>query len=213
MNVLVVGSHGKIGKQVVSLLGQKGFHPVAMIRDKNQTEEMEALGGEVVVADLEEDFSHALENVDAIVFTAGSGGHTGSDKTELVDRLGAIKMIEAAERKGIDRFIMVSSMNADTPEKGPESMRHYYQAKGDADEKLASTRLSYTIIRPGRLLDVPGTGKIQADERITGDRTVGIPRADVAQVIVAVINAENTYRKTFELLSGETPVEEAVGSM
>ncbi|GED54525.1 NAD(P)H-binding protein [Brevibacillus borstelensis] len=91
MNVLVVGSHGKIGKQVVSLLGQKGFHPVAMIRDKNQTEEMEALGGEVVVADLEEDFSHALENVDAIVFTAGSGGHTGSDKTELVDRLGAIK--------------------------------------------------------------------------------------------------------------------------
>ncbi|MED2010620.1 SDR family oxidoreductase [Brevibacillus borstelensis] len=204
MNVLVVGSHGKIGKQVVSLLGQKGFHPVAMIRDKNQTEEMEALGGEVVLADLEEDFSHALENVDVIVFTAGSGGHTGSDKTELVDRL---------ERKGITRFIMVSSMNADTPEKGPESMRHYYQAKGDADEKLASTRLSYTIIRPGRLLDVPGTGKIQAAERITGDRTVGIPRADVAQVIVAVINAENTYRKTFELLSGETPVEEAVGSL
>ncbi|TCP28913.1 uncharacterized protein YbjT (DUF2867 family) [Scopulibacillus darangshiensis] len=213
MNILIVGSHGKIGKQVVQLLSKSNHHPKAMIRNEEQRNELEKLGGEVVIADLEKDFGHALKGVDAIVFTAGSGGHTGPEKTELVDRQGAMKIIEAAEKEGISRFIMVSSMNADTPENGPESMRHYYKAKGDADDKLRSSNLIYTIIRPGKLLDDPGKGKINAAGKIEGDRSVGIPRADVAAIIVTALDMDNTYKKTFEVLSGEQRIEAALKSL
>ncbi len=209
MNVLIVGAHGQIGQHIVSLLDKSEHHAKAMIRDESQAPELEKLGAETVVADLEQDFSHALKGCDAVIFTAGSGGHTGPEKTEAVDRQGAMKMVEVAEKQNMDRFILVSSMNADTPDNGPEQMKHYFKAKGDADHKLQSSHLNYTILRPGRLLNEPATGTVTAAEHID-DRSNGIPRADVAQVAVSSLDLENTYHRTFEILSGDVPIDEAL---
>jgi len=90
-------------------------------------------------------------------------------------------------------------------------MRPYYEAKADADVELRSSGLSYTIVRPGRLTDDPGTGLISAAERL--ERGDGIPREDVAATLRACLDAPNTAGKGFDLLSGETPIADAVAAL
>lgn len=215
MNVLVIGANGSIGRLLVSKLSDnKHEHTVrAMIRDESQREDMEKIGGEVVIADLEKDFDHAFEGCNAVIFTAGSGAHTGADKTDLVDRQGAIKAVDLAKKHKIDRFLIVSSMNADTPDNGPESMEHYYRAKGAADEHLQKSGLNFTIVRPGRLTDENGKGSIQVAEKIEDRGAREIPREDVANVLIASLDEENTYNRIFEVLSGNDPIDKALNHL
>ena len=211
MRVLVAGSNGQVGRHLVRLLAGAGHEARAMIRDGSQAPEMEDLGGTPVVADLEGDPSAAAEGCDAIVFTAGGGPGSGAAKKETVDRQGAVKLIEAAKEYGIRRYVMVSSMGADDPESGPEGMRPYLRAKGSADDSLRESGLDHTIVRPGRLTDDPATGRV--DAAVSLGRRGEITREDTARVLLATLTAANTHGKTFEVLAGETPIDEAVRAL
>ncbi|MEK4529480.1 SDR family oxidoreductase [Paenibacillus polymyxa] len=214
MNVLVIGANGQIGKFVVEQLAQEGKHKVtAMIRKPEQAGTLKELGADVVIGDLEgsvEDLAEAMKDHNAIVFTAGSGGSTGQDKTLLIDLDGAVKTMEAAEQQGISRYILVSAYGADQREKWSESIKPYYVAKHYADRVLFASDLNYTIIRPGGLKNEPGTGKIAVG---TDLEPGSIPREDVARVIVASLQEEKTYRMAFDLIAGEHPVEDALGKL
>lgn len=212
MNVLVAGAHGNTGKQIVNLLLEEGHEVRAMIRDAAQEEEMRKMGATPVVADLERDVNFAVEGCDAVIFAAGSGGHTGPDKTEAVDKNGAIRLIKACEENAVNRFVMLSSIGTDNPEAGPSKIQHYLKAKAAADEKLKKSDLNYTIIRPGLLTDKDATGKITASKKLP-DTSGDIARADVAATIVEALDHENTYRKTFEILSGESPISVAMTTL
>jgi uncharacterized protein YbjT (DUF2867 family) len=211
MNILIVGANGQIGRHLIEKLAETEHKSVAMVRKEEQVNELRDLGAdEVVIGDLEKDFSHAFEGVDSVIFTAGSGGHTGADKTILIDLWGAIKTIDQAKKHNISRFLLVSSMNADTPDTGIESMKHYFVAKKLADDHLRSSGLDYTIVRPGGLLNEPATGKILLDEKIQEYGSREITREDVAAVLAEAVDLENTFNKTFEILNGETPIKEAL---
>ena len=209
MNVLIVGSHGNIGQRLVRHMAKSAHTARAMIRDESQRDEMRALGAaEVVVADLEGDVRDALAGCDAVVFTAGSGAHTGPEKTEDVDRHGAISIIDQARRAGVRRFVLVSSMNADTPEKGPEKMRHYFEAKKAADDHLRASDLEYTIVRPGKLTDEEATGT--ADIAKDLNRYGEVAREDVAHALLLTLDSPNTIGQHYEMLAGDTPIEKAL---
>lgn len=209
MNVLVVGAHGKIGQRLIRAMAKSAHTSRAMIRSEDQREKMNALGAhDIVVADLEGDCSAALAGCDAVVFTAGSGGHTPPEKTDDIDRNGAISIIDQAARAGVQRFVMVSAMNADTPEKGPEKMRHYFEAKKAADDHLRASDLDYTIVRPGQLTEDEGTGLVDIAKNL--GRVGEVPRDDVALTLVLTLDSPNTARQHFELLAGDTPVEKAL---
>ncbi|SFS46243.1 SDR family oxidoreductase [Halostagnicola kamekurae] len=205
MRVLVAGAHGQVGQHVTSIVADSAHDARGMVRSESQVEDIESLGAEPVVADLTEEVGHAVEGCDAIVFAAGSGGDAVWD----VDRDGAIRLVEAAERRGVDRFVMLSSLGADTPSMAPEALRDYLNAKAEADERLRESDLTYTIVRPGELTTEEGTGRVRtaADlERKDGD----ISREDVACVLVTAIPMESTYDRTFEVLSGDEPIETAL---
>ncbi|MCA1038229.1 SDR family oxidoreductase [Bacillus infantis] len=211
MNILIVGANGQIGRHLIEKLAETEHKSVAMVRKEEQVKELRDLGADkVVIGDLEKNFSHAFEGVDSVIFTAGSGGHTGADKTILIDLWGAIKTIDQAKEHNITRFLLVSSMNADTPDTGIESMKHYFVAKKLADDHLRSSGLDYTIVRPGGLLNEPATGKILLEEKIQDYGSREITREDVAAVLAEAVDLENTYKKTFEILNGETPIKEAL---
>lgn len=203
MRVLIAGSHGQVGQRLTDLLAGSQHDVRAMVREASQVSEMEAFGVEAVVADLTEDVSHAVRGCDAIVFAAGSGG----EDVEGVDRDGAIRIIDEAEKQDVDRFVMLSSINADTPEESPDALRPYLDAKRAADEHLQERDLTYTIVRPGSLTNEPATGRIEAARRVERGE---IPRADVARTLAATLETENTYGKTFELVSGDVPIETAL---
>lgn len=210
MKVLVAGANGTTGRMIVEELHKAGHEAKAMIRKEEQAPTLENLGAETVLADLEGDLTEAVKGCDAVIFAAGSGSKTGPDKTVAVDRDGAIHLIEEAEKQQVKRFIMLSSMGAGTPEKGPEELKHYLEMKGEADDRLESSRLHYTIVRPGALTDDEGTGKIS----IGNDLGSGsISRADVAKTIVSSLDLENTNHKIFEILEGEQRVPDALKSI
>lgn len=213
MKVLIIGANGKIGQRLTKKLKNTTHAPRAMYRDEAQVAAATAKGIEAVYGDLEQDFDHAFDGVDAIVFTAGSGAHTGADKTHLVDRIGAKKTIDYAVKHRIDRFIMVSAFGADaSPDQWPDSMKHYYEAKADADKHLMQTQLDFTILKPGRLTDDDGTNNIAIGDDLNMEKGT-IPRADVATVIEKCLSAPQTIRRSLELLSGNEPIDKALASL
>jgi uncharacterized protein YbjT (DUF2867 family) len=214
MKVFVVGANGQIGRHLVQLLKESKEHSVrALIRKEEQKEAFEKLGIETVVASLEDTvdvIAEAAKWCEAIVFTAGSGGKTGPDKTLLIDLDGAVKTIEAAEKLGINRLILVSALQAHKRENWNEHIKPYYVAKHYADRVLIQSELNYTIIRPGGLLNDPGTGKISAGETVRGTT---IPREDVARIILESLDESNTYKRSFDVESGDTPIPDALKAL
>lgn len=208
MRVLVAGAHGQVGQHVVRLLADHEAHdPVGLVRKTAYRDDIESLGAEAVHGDVtnRESLEAALEGCDAVVFAAGSGG----DDVWGVDRDGAINCVEAAEATDTDRFVMLSSINADSPEESPEALREYLRAKAEADESLRESDLTHTIVRPGALTNEDGTGRIRTGADL--DREDGsIPREDTAATLVTALGMESTHGLTFEVLSGETPIEDAL---
>lgn len=208
MKVLIAGANGKIGRRLIPHLVADNIQVRAMVRDLRQKADLEILGAhEVVEADLEGDCRQALEGQDAVIFTAGSGPDTGPEKTIDVDQNGAISLIDQAKELGVGRFIMVSSMRADDPASGPEKLRHYFAAKGKADDHLRASGLNYTIVRPGRLTEEPPLEKVDIAEKLKsfGD----ISREDVAKVLSETARAELDNRE-FDVIAGPTPIREAL---
>lgn len=214
MKVLVIGANGQIGQKVVRLLHANEQYTVrAMVRKEEQLEKLKNENIEAVYASLEgtvKELEAAMKGCDAIVFTAGSGGSTGSDKTLLIDLDGAAKSIEAAENVGVNRFIMVSALQAHHRENWNENLKPYYVAKHYADKILEASSLDYTIIRPGGLTNDAGTGKVDVATNLTRGT---IPREDVAKVVVASLTEEGTYKKSFDLLAGDKNIEQALKTL
>ncbi|WP_067729453.1 SDR family oxidoreductase [Oceanobacillus damuensis] len=212
MKVLVIGANGQIGKHLVRLLQDSDEHTVkAMVRKEEQLEALKESGVDTVLGNLEgsvDEIAEAVKGSDAVIFTAGSGGSTGPDKTLLIDLDGAVKSMEAAEKEGADRFVIVSAFQAHNRDSWADSpIKPYMVAKHYADKMLEASKLNYTIVRPGGLLNDPGTDKVAAAENLERG---SIPREDVAKVVIASLTEENTYRKGFDLISGDTPITDAV---
>jgi uncharacterized protein YbjT (DUF2867 family) len=213
MKVAIAGGHGKIGLLLGRLLVKRGDSAVGLIRDPDQAEDLRAVGVEPLLCDLEgdDDVAAAVRGADAVVFAAGAGPGSGTERKRTMDLDGAMKLIEAARAEGIDRYVMISAMGAaDPPAEGGEVFGEYLRAKAEADRVLASSGLAFTIVRPGRLTDESPTGVVEVGEGLERGE---IPRADVAAVLAALLSAENTVGKTFELLAGQTPLEQAIASL
>lgn len=209
MKVLVIGAHGQIGQLLLPKLASAGHEVVAMVRKKSQFAELEGDNIRCVLGDLEDDFSDVVEGADAVVFTAGSGGSTGADKTILIDLWGAAKSVNAAEAKGARRFVMVSSRLAGEPDSGPDAMKHYLVAKHFADEELKRSNLDWTILRPGQLLNDDGTGKVSTERPPKDEQK--IPREDVAAVIVACLANDSSVGQIYELYAGDDDISDLFG--
>jgi uncharacterized protein YbjT (DUF2867 family) len=213
VRVLIAGAHGKTARHLTRMLVEDGHEVRGLVRKEEQTGDVEADGAEAVLVDLEAEevegrLGDAVKGCDAVVFAAGAGPGSGDERKETMDYGGAAKLVEAAERNEARRYLMLSAMGAADPEAGPEAMRPYLRAKARADERLQSSSLDYTVIRPGSLTEDGGTGAIEAAEKL--GRRGEIPREDVARTFAAALEDENTYHKTFEILAGEIPIREAL---
>lgn len=209
MKLAILGGHGKIARHLQALLKEEGNHQVrALIRNPEHAEEIARLGSEAVIFDVEkdQDLAGALGEVDAVVFAAGAGPGSGAERKWTVDRDGALKLIEAAKAKGIKRYIMISAIDVEKP-RGHEVFQVYLQAKAEADAALRTSGLDFTIIRPGGLLDEPGTGKVA----IAPSLPMGlIPREDVAAVVKECLQNQAAIGVQFDLTGGEQTIKEAL---
>jgi uncharacterized protein YbjT (DUF2867 family) len=208
-NILIIGANGKIGRLLVKrLAAHTAYHPVAMIRKEDQRPFFEESGVKTVLGDLEKDFSQAFDGIDKVIFAAGSGAKTGKDKTNLVDKIGAIKSVDLALEKTVKKYVMLSSRGAENAEKADESMQHYLLAKKEADEHLKASSLPHAIVRPGRLTDGRYTGKIKVSSVF--NEKGEISREDVAAVLVHMLDDFLSSPQVFEILGGKVAIPEAI---
>ncbi|GHB27844.1 NAD(P)H-binding protein [Salinicola rhizosphaerae] len=204
---LVLGANGQIGRQFCALAADKGMPIKAMIRDTAQQSWFADRGIETVIGDLEGRLRHAFYGCDQIVFAAGSGPHTGADKTLMIDLHGAVRAIDIARGMGLPRFIMVSALRADRVLEAPVKLRPYCAAKAAADAHLRASGLPYVVLKPGKLTDEPASRQISTDETRPGD---AVSRANVAEVLCHLIQHRGIRRCDIALLDGERPIEEAL---
>ncbi|MBP2403594.1 NAD(P)H-binding protein [Streptomyces syringium] len=214
MRIVIAGGHGQIALRLERLLAGRGDEVAGVIRKPGQAGALLAAGAEPVVCDLEsatvEELVRHLEGADAAVFAAGAGPGSGIERKDTVDRAAASLFADAAEAAGVRRYVIVSSMGADRepPEGTDPVFAAYLRAKGAADDDVRSRAgLDWTVLRPGRLTDDPGTGRVTLAES-TGRGEV--TRDDVAAVLAAVLAEPGTAGRTLELVGGDVPVEQAV---
>lgn len=216
MRIVVAGGHGKIARIVERHLASRGDEVVGLIRNPDHAEDLRADGAEPVLFDLEngtaDELAQLLQGADGVVFAAGAGPGSGAARKDTVDRGGAVLLVDAAEAAGVQRYVMVSAINADRGGTGIEDEVYaaYMEAKKAADDDLMSRDLDWTVIRPGRLTDEPGTGDVTM-ARHTGPGSV--PREDVARVVVAALDDPATSGLVAELISGPTRVALALAEL
>lgn len=212
MQVVIAGGHGKIALRLARLLSGRGDRVRSLIRNPDQADDVRATGAEPAIRDLEsatvEQVGEAIDGADAVVFAAGAGAGSGDARKDTMDHGGAVKLIAAANARGVPRFVMVSAIGADAAAPAQGGFGAYLRAKGRADVALQGSGLDYTIVRPATLTDDPATGRV----RIGADLGRGSISRDVAAVLVAVLHAPTTIGHTFELTSGLVPVDAAVAS-
>jgi len=218
--IAIVGGNGKIARHLIPQLAAAGHQPVALVRNPTYKHDLEQLGAHVRILDIEQDevdhFAAAFAECDAVVFSAGGGPDGNIDRKRTVDLGGSLKSIEAAQQAGIDRFVQISAINIDdpVPDDAEPVWKAYVEAKRDADVALRDSGLDWTILRPGRLTNDDGTGQVALGEDVQPipNQQSEIPRADVAAVVVAVLDDASSIGRQWNVVGGQTPVDEAVAS-
>lgn len=214
-SVAIIGAHGKVAQQLMRVLYDAGDEFVGLVRAEEHAEDVYRLGGQGVVLDIEqvgpEAIAEAIAGCDSVVFTAGAGAGSGVERKRTVDYAGSVKSAQAATQAGIRRFVQVSAWGVDSPVEpdADPQWRAYVEAKRDADAELRSSGLEWTILRPGRLTFDDGTGEVLLGESVPRGE---IPREDVARLIVACLAEPASIGRTWEVISGSTPIAEAVTS-
>jgi len=215
MRVVIAGGHGKIALILERLLAEAGHEPIAINRNPDHRDDVDAAGAAAVVLDLEEasvdEVGQVLKNADAAVFAAGAGPGSSAARKFTVDRDAAILLADAAEAAGVPHLVVLSAMNTDRFDPASDDVfQLYLRAKSEADASVRERDLDWTIVRPGTLTDYPGTGRVLAGSNVPGG---SIPREDVAATIAALLESGAASRTQFELVSGRDPIAEALANL
>ena len=211
MDVAIAGAHGQVARRLARLLSDRGHRVRGLIRNSDHAADLRADGSEPVLCDLEavaaDEVVEAISGADAVVFAAGAGPGSEAERKLTVDRDGAVKLLEAARAAGVPRYVIVSSVGADSPPEGDDVFSVYLRAKAEADAAVVASDRDWTVVRPGMLTDDPGTGSalVQIDPI-----RESVARDDVAAVLAAVLHEPRSAGAVLYVVAGEQPIDEAL---
>lgn len=217
MRVVIAGANGRVGRRLGRLLAARGDRVVGIVRNAEHEDALAREGVEPVVLDLEratvDQVASIVVDNDAIVFAAGTklGGEADVGRKDKVDRAAAILLADAAGEAAVRQYLMMSSMGVEALDSAgplPDGLDELYlRAKRAAEDGVrARPVVDLTVLRPGRLTDEPGTG------RVTLDRSADfgpVSRDDVAAVMLALLDRPCSGA-VLEVVAGSTPIAEAV---
>lgn len=212
MLVAVAGAHGKIALRLAGLLTGQGDLVRGLIRNPDHAAEVRAQGGEPVLCDLEnasvQEIAASVRGAEAVVFAAGAGPGSGAERKLTMDRDGAIKLLEATAGHEIP-YVIVSSVGAEDPppESDDDVFSVYLRAKAQADAAVQASNRPWTILRPGRLTNDPGTGRARID---TTPFRGEVSRDDVATVLAGLLHDPRAAHRILYVNGGEQPIAEAL---
>ena len=219
MRIVIAGGHGQVGLRLGRLLADAAHTAVGLVRDPSQIDDLREARMTPIVLDLEDssldDVAGVLLGADAVVFAAGAGPGSGVARKDSVDRGAAVLLADACERAEVGRYLLLSSMGVEQvrdgapPDGVDEVFLAYLRAKLAAEDDVRSRALDWTVLRPGRLTDEPGTGRVRLAEQVDSGE---VPRDDVAAVLAGLVEEPGSAGAVLELVGGDTPVADAVAA-
>jgi uncharacterized protein YbjT (DUF2867 family) len=213
VDVAIAGGHGQVARRLARLLVERGDRVRGLIRKPEHADDLRADGSEPVLIDLEaarpEEIAEAIKGADAVVFAAGAGPGSGAERKLTVDRDGAIKLLDAARSAGVQRYVIVSSVGAESPPDDEDVFSVYLRAKAEADAAVMASDSDWTVVRPGMLTDDPGTGRALVQ---TDPIRESVARDDVAAVLAAVLHEPRSAGAVLYVVGGEEPIDEALAA-
>ena len=207
MDIALIGGHGKVALLAAPLLVEAGHTVHSVIRNPEHSAEVEATGAHAVLADIETldaaGLDELLRGKDAVVWSAGAGGGDPR-RTRAVDQEAAIASMDAAQRVGAVRYVMISYFGASLDHGVPEDepFHAYAEAKAQADAHLRGTQLSWTILGPSGLTLEEPTGRIDLGAAEAGS----VSRGNVARTIVAALERPGTAGRFLAYNDGEQEI-------
>lgn len=160
----------------------------------------------------------ALDEVRHIIFTAGcrSGYPVGERQIKATEFDGVVNTLNAARQSGFaGRFLYMTSSGLSIPSWSTACLNLW---KGNTlvwrrrvEDEIRASRVAYTIIRTGILLNRPG-GQRAIDvtqQSLPLALRYRIARADVAEVFVASLNHPKASGATFDVVWGRGRRQEA----
>ncbi|MEE1295418.1 MAG: NAD(P)-binding oxidoreductase [Bifidobacterium sp.] len=211
MKVFVAGASGRVGQDLVKDLVAAGHEVMAGSRHPVEPSPEGVTPVELDLHASDADLADAVEGADAVYFVAGS---RGKDLLQT-DLFGAVKLMNAAQIDGIRRFVLLSSMFADEPQRWDDpalkDITDYNIAKFFADQWLMdNTDLDWTIVQPGNLVEgAEGSGKVDLDPLHSTPNSI----PNVAAVLAGVLDRPNTYGHIIMMPDGDTPIADALDAV
>lgn len=207
MKIFVAGATGRVGEELINYLVKQGHFIYAGARHEETLDDSTSV--KPVHLDLHgsvDEIGDTLGDAETVYFVAGS---RGKDLLQT-DLYGAVKLMQAVEQKGIKRYIHLSSLFALQPDKWSGSLTDYNISKFFSDHWLIDkTNLNYTILQPGSLKEIPGSGKITTDVKEVTENAI----ENVSAVLAELLEQENTFKKVILMGDGNTPIKEAIESL
>jgi uncharacterized protein YbjT (DUF2867 family) len=216
VDVAIAGGHGQIARRLARLLVGRGDRVRGLIRNPGHADDLRSDGSEPLLCDLEAadraEVTDAIGGADAVVFAAGAGPGSGAERKFAMDRDGAVKLLEATRSAEVRRYVIVSSIGAESPPPAgrDDVFAAYLRAKAEADQAVAASDRDWTIVRPGGLTDDPGSGRVTLSLDPVRD---SVARDDVATVLAGVLGEPRTVRLTLYVVGGDDPIDAALEAL
>ncbi len=220
MHVVVAGGHGRVARRLGKLLTARGDSVIGIVRSSQHEIDLTADGMESVVMDLDrtpvDELASVIVVADAVVFAAGAPPENTAQRKGVVDRAASLRLADAAAAASVRPFLLMSAMGVEAVAEGrippgaDGAYLNYLRAKWATEEGVrARPAVDMMVVRPGRLTDDPGTGRVTVGRHVPRGT---VPRDDVAALLVALLD-DPRPGAVLEVVSGTTPIDEAVADL
>ncbi len=211
--LLLTGATGSIGSRLLPLLLEEGEAVRCLVREPRRLGERR-VDVQIALGDLGEMsdpylMRQALRGVDTVVHLAATIRDQPPHRIEELNGLASVRLLRAAERSGVERFVFFSALNASSAQR-----TRFFRAKWLAERAVESSRLESVVFAPSIVYD-------RSDPWITllrrfsflpvlpvsGDgraRFQPIWADDAARCVVAALGRDGNGRGRYELAGPET---------
>lgn len=195
--VLLFGATGNVGKEIARELKQQGYDTTVVVRNKSKLDTLSGTIDKFFIADITD--KNSLTNIckgfDIVISALGKSVSPNDNSKPTfyeIDFVGNSNVLEEALKSNVQKFVYISAFHA-------EKYLHldYFKVHHDFSEKLKSSGLNYSIIKPPAIfcafidvIDMAKKGQLMNLGK--GDKkTNPIYEGDLAKVCVDSIHDKN----------------------
>ena len=203
--ILLTGATGTVGSALLRRLTTEGRPVRALVRDQRRLGD-QRVRVQIALGDLAHppSFRNALRGVDTVVHLAASIRDQPGASIEELNAMATLRLVRAAERAGVERFVFFSAMNAHH-----HSRTRFFRAKALAEEAVEASAMENTVFRPS-IIYTPGDPWLTLLDRLS--RLPAMPVSGSGKALYQPIWADDVADAVMAALSnGTAPAYELAG--